>query len=185
MWLISLLFLPLSSALLTIPYGIQYKNMAEDWLGSQGCSLCFDALYEEAAYSEDILSCAGPVLFVGAKDERMLRMDCAGYDGPYYWSQQFILGAFGLASEIHKFTVLNTPHESNGVYWYFTPGKSFGFLSDSDLHQATADIGYTNPYTRLSWNLSKYGGYRLGISIPSDDEYSFRKRIYSCPLMII
>ena len=174
MWLISLLFLPLSCALFTIPYGIQVNSVAEDDLKSE-CSLCYEDEGWKRTFSINIINCAGPVLFVGATQGSWWPWD----------AYRMRLGAFALASEVHQTTVLNTPHLSNGVYWYFTPGKSFGFLSDSDLHQATADIGYTNPYTRLSWNLSKYGGYRLGISIPSDDEYSFRKRIYSCPLMII
>ena len=172
MWLISLLFLP--SAVFAIPYGIQFDSVTEDRLESGQCSLCFDALYAKATYSEDILSCAGPVLFVVAQKNLY-----------WYWDPDFALGAFGLASEVHHFTVLNKPHESNGVYWYFTPGKSFGFLGDDTLQQATADIGDTNPRSRLSWNLSKYGGYRAGNNLRlSETNGLYRKRIYNCPLSI-
>ena len=175
MLLISLLFLP--SALFAIPYGIQFDSVTEDRLESGQCSLCFDALYAKATYSEDILSCAGPVLFVGAQGRYMSD----------FWDRDFLLGAFGLASEVHHFTVLNKPHESNGVYWYFTPGKSFGFLRDDTLEQATADIGDTYPDSRLSWNLSKYGGYRVGrdLRLGESERYGlYRKRIYNCPLSI-
>ena len=181
MLLISLLFLP--SALFAIPYGIQYNSMSEDRLASGQCSLCFDAPYEKATYSEDILSCAGPVLFVGVKKA----ISGLWYAIYHNWDDEFLIGAFGLASEVQRFTVLNKPHESNGVYWYFTPGKSFGFLGDDTLEQATADIGDTNPDSRLSWNLSKYGGYRVGrdLRLGESERYGlYRKRIYNCPLSI-
>ena len=173
MLLISLLFLP--SALFAIPYGIKHNSVSEDGLASGQCSLCFDAPYEKETYSEDILSCAGPVLFVGAQGRYMSD----------FWDLDLLLGAFGLASEVHHFTVLNKPHESNGVYWYFTPGKSFGFLGDDTLEQATADIGTTNPGSRLSWNLSKHGGYRAGNNLRLSETVDYyRKRIYNCPLSI-
>ena len=103
------------------------------------------------------------------------------------WDAQAHLGAFGLASEVHNSTILNTPHLSNGAYWYFTPGKSFGFLKDTDLQQEpTADTGTTNPDSRLSWNLDNgEGGYRTGIYTFTDHQRGgFRKIIYNCPLSI-
>ena len=91
------------------------------------------------------------------------------------------LGAFALASDVQQITALNTPHLSNGVYWYFTPRKSFGFLKDTDLHQEpTGDIGTTNFDHRLSWNVDNgRNGYRAGMYITSGE--SLRKRIYNCP----
>ena len=173
MLLISLLFLP--STLSDIPYGIKYYSVNDYGLETGGCTICFDGYYENEIYSEDILNCDGPVLFVGAQGRYMSD----------FWDRDFLLGAFGLASEVHHFTVLNKPHESNGVYWYFTPGKSFGFLGDDTLEQATADIGDTNPRSRLSWNLSKYGGYRVGNNLRLGETVDYyRKRIYNCPLSI-
>ena len=184
MWLISLLFLPLSAATSptpvptfsptnsAIPYGIQYNSVTVSDLMARGCSVCYKDTYAGNTNSNDISSCAGPVLFAGAQNDN--------------WSSSIYLGAFGLASEVQRSTERNTPHLSNGVYWYFTSGKSFGFLGDDTLEQATADIGTTNPGSRLSWNLSKYGGYRLGLQIPSGwPAGTYRKRIYSGPLMII
>ena len=168
MWLISLLFLPLSSALFTIPYGIQYNGEIEDVLKSE-CTLCYEVYYEEGTSSIDILSCAGPVLFVGARR----------YE-PWLKKNLIQLGAFGLASAVHRTTALNTPHFSNGVYWYFTPGKSFGFLKDTDLHQEPAgDTGTTNIEARLSWNLNGHGGHQPGIS--GDEPSMYLKIIYNCP----
>ena len=172
MWLISLLFLPLSFAFITLPYGIQYETLGSNELEEAQCTPCLFEYYETPISSEDILSCTGPVLFVGAE-----RIGISG-SGNY-------LGAFALAEEIHKITELNTPHESNGVYWYFTPGKSFGFLKDKDLQQATADIGTTNPRSRLSWNLGKYGGYRVGYHLGlSDTIEMFWKVIWNCPFYV-
>ena len=91
------------------------------------------------------------------------------------------LGAFALASDAQQITVLNTPHLSNGAYWYFTPGKSFGFLKDTDLHQEPAgDTGTTNIEARLSWNLENgYGGYRAGDYTEKTNR--LEKFIYNCP----
>ena len=175
MLLISLLLLSLSSTLFAIPYGIQYDSVATDDLESKGCLLCYQAAYLEKTSSDNILSCAGPVLFVGA-----------AYT-PFNRETIVYLGAFALAEEVHKITELNTSHESNGVYWYFTPGKSFGFLKDTDLHQEpTADIGDKNPDSRLSWNLDNgEGGYRTGIyTFTYHQRGGFRKIIYNCPLSI-
>ena len=174
MWLISLLFLPLSSALLTIPYGIQYESVVKDDLKSE-CSLCYEDSYHGITYSTHIVSCAGPVLFVGAQRGTV-----------WFWpweTREMHVGAFALASAVHKTTALNTPHLSNGVYWYFTPGKSFGFLKDTDLQQNPAgDTGRTNIKARLSWNLDGHLGHRAGIYIELENKpCQFRKFIYNCP----
>ena len=172
MSLISLLLLSLSSTLFAIPYGIQYDSVATDDLESKGCLLCYQAAYLEKTSSDHILSCAGPVLFVGA-----------AYT-PFNRETIVYLGAFALAQEVHKITELNTPHESNGAYWYFTPGKSFGFLKDTDLHQKpTADTGTTNADSRLSWNLDNdRSGYRTGMYINLYNDSMFQKTIYNCPI---
>ena len=172
MWLISLLFLPLSSALLTKPYpsGIQDKIVREDDLKSE-CSICYEDRYQDSTIPEDILSCAGPVLFVGALKGQFW----------WFWQSKIVhLGAFALASEVHQITALNTPHLSNGVYWYFTPRRSFGFLPDDTLIQNPSwDIGATNPYIRLSWPLDGWGGYSGGGY--ADMFFTSTKIIYNCP----
>ena len=135
---------------------------------SRGCSQCYIAYYGEETFASRILSCAGPVLFVGAQK--------------FWWQSTFYLGAFNTASEVHKITALNTPHASNGAYWYFSPDKSFGFLGNDTLHQATADTGTTNPESRLSWNLGNgHGGYRAGDNIDLSTSIQWRKIIYNCP----
>ena len=138
--------------------------MVEDDLKSE-CSLCYEDDGWKRTFSINIINCAGPVLFVGGTVEM-------------WWpSNKMQLGAFALASEVHQTTVLNTPHLSNGVYWYFTPGKSFGFLADMDLQQEpTADMSNANAESRLSWNLDNgQGGYRTG------ENTGLKKFIYNCP----
>ena len=144
--------------------------MAKEDLNSE-CSLCYEDDGWKRTFSINIINCAGPVLFVGTSQ------------GSWWpWGvYRMRLGAFALASEVHQTTVLNTPHLSNGVYWYFTPGKSFGFLGDTDLHQEPAgDTGTTNIEARLSWNLDNgNSGYRAGIYTESNKK--LLKLIYNCP----
>ena len=141
-------------------------------LYARGCLPCLSQLYATPTTSTNILSCAGPVLFVGVK---------------YGWTAKLNLGAYGLASEVQTRTALNTPHLSNGVYWYFLPGQSFGFLKDNTLQQASADIGTTNPDSRLSWHLDvngggvSVGGYRAGSYVQLNHDTTFLKIIYNCP----
>ena len=71
---------------------------------------------------------------------------------------------------------------SNGVYWYFTYGKSFGFLGDTNLQQNSADIGTTNPDSRLSWHLDLIdGGWRAGANTGLNNDAVWQKVIWSCP----
>ena len=173
MWLISLLFLSLASAVFAIPYGIQYYNVTEDYLESHGCYVCYSAAYHRETTSDDILSCTGPILFVGAQTF-----------SNWFWrfESTIYLGAFGRAPNVHERTELNTPNLSNGVYWYFTPGKSFGFLRDTELIQEpTVDIGTENADSRLSWNLDNgIGGDRAGLYSNLKYESVYRKLIYNC-----
>ena len=178
MWLISLLFLPLSAAATmptpvptfsptnsAIPYGIQYNSVTVSDLMARGCSVCYKDTYAGHTTSNDISSCAGPVLFVGAHHF-------------YNWYSSIYLGAFGLASEVQRKTALNTPHLSNGVYWYFTYGQSFGFLGDTNLQQYSADIGSSNPPSRLSWYLDLgVGGYRAGYFSGLNNDATWQKEI--------
>jgi hypothetical protein len=59
-------------------------------------------------------------------------------------------------------TVLNIPVLDNGVFWYNTPNKCFGFAPNASINQSTADIFDTESRLRLSWHLDVYMGFRLG-----------------------
>ena len=148
----------------SIPYGIQYDTVSLSDLAQNGCRACYSRLYSDPTTTSSLDSCAGPVLFVGA------RVDS---------SSTFTLGAYGHSVNVLSRTSINTPHLSNGVYWYLTPFSSFGFLRDNNLVQSSADIGLTFPESRLSWHLDQYvGGYRAGEAQPFDA--SWWKAVYSC-----
>ena len=115
-----------------------------------------------------INACTGPYLFVGATLN--------------YGVSPFYLGAFSSSAEILKQTALNSPHLSNGVYWYFTSGKSFGFLAGTNLEQDAADTVNTETEYRLSWHIDiNVGGYRAGGNKGLNDATRWRKYIYNCP----
>ncbi len=71
-------------------------------------------------------------------------------------------------------TVINTPVLENGVYWYFTVGKSFGYTSVLPISQNSADTQSTIPEKRLSWHIGS-GGYRIGANLGATVE---RKMIF-------
>ena len=149
-------------------FGIQYSSVTMSDLMRFGCSVCYAVTYDMVTNDTDIDQCTGPILFVGASRP---------------WDSTFLLGAYGLSSEIHIRTELNKPHLSNGVKWYFTPGKSFGFLdSRASLNQLSADYQGNYSDSRLSWHLDNYsGGYRAGAYVDLNRDTTFRKSIYNCP----
>ena len=138
---------------LSYPSGIQYETVPLNSATYKGCKACYSRHYKYPTNSSDVEKCEGPYLFVGA--------------GMFVRGKlSIILGAFELAEVVKKVTVRNTPRLSNGVYWYYTPGVSFGFLNNTDLMQSDGDIGTSDPKSRLSWLLdSNLGGYRAGTII--------------------
>lgn len=149
------------------PDGIQFMQTTESDLHNQSCSLCFDKGYWESIRSEEILACDGTYLFVGAKERQR---------------KTFSIGAYGLASEIHQQTEHNRPHSSNGLYWYFTSGWSFGFVDTGTILQRPGDTGTAHPRCRLSWLLDiSMGGYRVGTLTNLTESTAWRKVIYNCP----
>jgi hypothetical protein len=46
----------------------------------------------------------------------------------------------GSCLDILIITELNKPRLVNGVWWYFTPGISFGFAPFSNIRQYDADV---------------------------------------------
>ena len=159
------------------PSGIQYSSESLRTLQTRGCTPCYDAYYLERTTSEEILQCDGPMIFVGAKAST---------------GATFLLGAFGLATNVTAITHRDTPHLSNGVYWYRTPNTSFGFLDNTNLQQSPADKGTVNPHSRLSWTLDSsfydvadadLGGYRAGENIDLGFSKGFKKIIFNCPLL--
>ncbi|MSP60179.1 MAG: hypothetical protein EXR72_07520 [Myxococcales bacterium] len=60
----------------------------------------------------------------------------------------------------------NTPHNANGVGWYFGTARSWGFAKEGDaLALNSCDTNNTNPELRLCWHTGGAninGGYRCG-----------------------
>ena len=152
-------------------FGILYNRVTLSDLNSHGCSKCYSNPYSESTTTQNVGLCAGPILFVGAKGNN---------------TSTFLLGAYGLSSEIQNLTEMNKPHVSYGVKWYKTPGYSFGFLDPrGQLNQRTADVGEDYSDSRLSWHLDlNVGGYRAGSYMYLNSAETFSKNIYNCPASV-
>ena len=160
------------------PGSIQYKSAGLSSLSNLGCSECLSmslSKSKEQSLSDKILACSGPYLFVGVLPE--------GED-------VFELGEFGKASEILEMTPLNITNYSSGVYWYFTPDYSFGFLDNTDLQQTPIDTGMTGSKYRMSWSLSptdRQEGYRVGSLVLNGSKSAgqkYSRTIFNCPAEI-
>jgi hypothetical protein len=88
-----------------------------------------------------------------------------------------LLVACGDCLQITQTTVRNSSVLHKGVYWYYTPGASFGFAPNSLIKQGTADTEDENANKRLSWDLGGSGGWRIGSSINLNDSVKYRKII--------
>lgn len=160
-------------SVLSYPSGIQTEPLPRNSPIYDGCYRCITREYTWSTNSSDIEECVGPYLFVGA--------------GVYSPQRRFsiILGAFGSVAKVQTVTARNSPNLFNGVYWYFTPGESFGFLNDTNLMQNKGDTGTSYPASRLSWILdSGVGGYRAGKKINPLYEERYFKIILDCPLPV-
>ena len=81
------------------------------------------------------------------------------------------IGAVGARDEVLKDTPINRPHEHNGVAWYLTENKSFGFApAGCEVAQDHADALDSQGEFRLSWHLDGADGYRAGDIIPDGDD---------------
>jgi hypothetical protein len=89
------------------------------------------------------------------------------------------LAAVGPASVLTLNTAWNRPQQLGQVYWYRTPGKSFGFSPVDTIRQTTADNEDLNSPLRLSWLLDQnFGGYRAGAVRSLADSSLWHKVIY-------
>ncbi|MSP62847.1 MAG: hypothetical protein EXR72_21445 [Myxococcales bacterium] len=69
----------------------------------------------------------------------------------------------------------NTPHDANGVGWYFSTARSWGFAKGGDpLSLNNCDTSATNPDLRMCWHTSASNitaGYRCGPTTVSGATY--------------
>jgi hypothetical protein len=150
--------------------GIQYNETLAS-LTEVNCSMCYNAKYPSKLTSANVTSCAGPFLFVGVRS---------------FEAQTFTLGAFATASEVLKPTPLNSPHLSNGVYWYFKEGEYFGFLNSPNMslilksdNRKGADVFSSN--STLLWSIGRPVSHLRSRALEINETVQDEKWIFSCP----
>ena len=151
------------------PAGVQY-DYTPSMVEAAGCTPCFTSMQKVPFIAAHFQPCNGHYLFVGTLK--------AG-------ESTHRLGAFALRSDIMRTTSRNSPHLSNGVFWYNTPGYSFGFSGVNGINQNLGDVSDENDVSRLSWLFENgQSGFRAGTynnifgGKPAGDQWS--KQIYSC-----
>ena len=75
----------------------------------------------------------------------------------------------------------NVKRGPGGVFWYFMPGRSFGFLGEEtlDLSVTYADDGGVNSTYRLSWTLKgNIGGFRVQDHVRLYQSHEWNKVIF-------
>lgn len=74
----------------------------------------------------------------------------------------------------------NTPHDANGVGWYYSSNRSWGFAKQGDaIDRNSCDTGSTNPELRICWHTSSgnlNSGWRCGAS--TNAGAAFERLIY-------
>jgi len=135
------------------------SNMQINELLNQGFETVYDQLYSHGITNQELYD-------IKSKCNNESIICVGGSDG----LNTLLLVSCGSCLDILTTTELNTTRLVNGVWWYFTPGKSFGFAPSSNIRQSSADIfdcdsgGYNcNDSKRLSWHLHGSGGWRLGL----------------------
>ena len=162
-----------------LPFGIQVDFECDPVTGlSEGdWVLVYNAPYSDPTTSTDITQqnysvSKYPYMCVAA-----FRSDAA---------TDAALMACGERSDIEKNTYLtSTAYYSNGAYWYFYEGQSFGFSPESYIDLNSADIADlaacddNNGALRLSWHIDQsIGGYRAGCSAQLNNDEIWTKKIF-------
>ena len=94
----------------------------------------------------------------------------------------FTLGAYASVSDVSTITAQNDPRVSRGVWWYNTPGSSFGFSATQTIQQNSADTGSSEAQSRLSWHIGQdFGGYRAGEAMGLNDDSDWYKYMLVAP----
>ena len=143
-------------------------------LVAAGCVSCYEKPYGSVSKSQDITSCTGPYLFVGTQvgDKQVLE-----------------IGALTSVEVLRMESTRSEPYLSNGVYWHFMKGCSFGFTAveydDNSIDGERRDsVVTTYPRHVISWSVDQ------SIDCTSDDELkthsivdtsSWTKHAYNCP----
>ena len=139
-----------------------------DELINDGFKFVYDQLYSHVTTNQELYN-------IKTKCNNKESIICVG--GSDGLNTTLHLVSCGSCLEILTTAVLDKPRLVNGVWWHFTPDKSFGFAPSSSIRQYNYDCydcsNCNNDYNicpdsnRLSWKLSDVfnggnGGFRLG-----------------------
>lgn len=89
-----------------------------------------------------------------------------------------VIGCANCFSVLSQTKTLNSPKILSGIYWYYTPNFSFGFAQTPEINQNTWDNTDLTSNYKLSWNLDKAGGQRLGNLTDLGSSTDYMKYVY-------
>ena len=151
--------------------GVQH-NVPISNLAAAGCVPCHESPYGSNLKSLDITTCTGPYLFVGIQKEEKSVLE---------------IGALTSVEVLRTDAPKSAPYLSNGVYWHFMKGCSFGFDSveysiDSKIDESSRSL--VSAHRGISWSIDNSIGCTnlddLKMSSAFDTS-NWRKHIYNCP----
>ena len=143
-------------------------------LVAAGCAPCCEMPYGSVSKSQDITSCAGPYLFVGTQigDKQVLE-----------------IGALTSVEVLRMESTRSEPYLSNGLYWHYMKGCSFGFTAveydDNSIDRERRDSVVTRSSSHaVSWSIDQSIGCTTDDELKSHsavDTSSWTKHAYNCP----
>ena len=143
-------------------------------LVAAGCVPCYEAPYGSVSKSQDITSCTGPYLFVGTQigDKQALE-----------------IGALTTVEVLRTEASRSEPYLSNGVYWHFIKGCSFGFMAveydDDYIESERPDFIISGSLSReVTWSIDQSIGCSSDDGLMTHsivDTSSWTKHVHNCP----
>ena len=175
---------PTGGAGLYAPFGVQ-TFVPESWL--TGWTLCFGDDYDDAAYPNITAVLAGPCR------GSLLLLACRA-TGVQYLT---VLACAPRGDVLFDTGDSNTPHDANGVGWYFSDNLSMGFAPEGErIDRNTCDEGVEAYYAnrtglqqdRMCWHTGAGNGAAPGELAPGwscgaqtylqDDPGAYQRLIY-------
>ena len=151
--------------------GVQH-DVPISHLASAGCTPCYEAPYGSASKSQDITSCSGPYLFVGTRIGNKQVLD---------------VGALASVQALRTAASRSAPYLSNGVYWHFMKGCSFGFMAvendDTSIKEESSDSTVFKSH-EVSWSIDQSTGCTSHDFLKMHsiaDTSSWTKHVHNCP----
>ena len=143
-------------------------------LAAAGCAPCYEAPYGSVLKSQDITSCTGPYLFVGTQKGDKQVLD---------------IGALTSIQVLRTEASRSAPYLSNGVYWHFMKGCSFGFMAveydDNSVKEESSDSTVFTSH-EVSWSIDQSIGCTSHDELKMQshsivDTSSWTKHVHNCP----